>query len=172
MATFLGCGSREAEAWLLSTLGDKGQALLKELQRINTDYGLELYVNIAVPVRIFTNDDAENVNHVMWEAAKDLDNASGQSSRNKARRATRGSEMIAKNLCLLALDKAAFKDGDGRQMSLNSYCKMLGWRRPQCRSFISESDIEQYDDEIGDFRTVAESRELIKQTYARIKAKI
>ena len=172
MATFLGCGSREAEAWLISTFGDKGRTLLDEIHRINTDYGLELYVNTAVPVRIFTNDVAEKVNRVMWEAAKDLDNASGRSSRNVARRATRGAEMIAKHLCLLALEKAAFEDGNGHQMSVNSYCKALGWRRPQCRLFISESDIEQYNDEIGDFRTVDESRELVKQTYARIKEAI
>ena len=172
MAGFLRCDSREAEAWLVTTLGDKGRTLLDEIHRISTDYGLELYVNTAVPVRIFTNDVAENVNHVMWEAAKDLDFASGQSSRNKARRATRGSEMIAKNLCLLALDKVAFEDGDGHRMSLNSYCKMLGWRRPERRLFISESDVEQYNDEIGDYRTVEESRELIKQTYAWIKEEI
>lgn len=172
MAIFLGCGSREAEAWLITTLGDKGRTLLDEIHRISTDYGLELYVNTAVPVRIFTNDVAEKVNRVMWEAAKDLDNASGRSSRNVARRATRGAEMIAKHLCLLALEKAAFEDGNGHQMSVNSYCKSLGWRRPQCRLFISESDIEQYNDEIGDFRTVDESRELVKQTYARIKEAI
>ena len=172
MATFLGCGSREAEAWLLSTLGDKGQALLKELHRINADYGLELYVNTAVPVRIFTNDVAEKVNRVMWEAAKDLDNASGRSSRNVARRATRGAEMISKNLCLLVLAQTVFEDDDGHPMSVTSYCKMLGWRRPQSRMFLSESDLEQYNDELGDYRTVEESRELLKQSYAWIKDKI
>ena len=172
MAIFLGCGSREAEAWLITTLGDKGRTLLDEIHRISTDYGLELYVNTAVPVRIFTNDVAKNVNRVMWESAKFLDDATGRSSRNVARQATRESEMISKNLCLLVLAQTVFEDGYGHPMSVNSYCKMLGWRRPQSRMFLSESDLEQYNDELGDYRTVEESRELLKQSYAWIKEKI
>ncbi len=38
--------------------------------------------------------------------------------------------------------------------------------------FLSESDLEQYNDELGDYRTVEESRELLKQSYAWIKDKI
>lgn len=171
MATFLGCGSREAEAWLLSTLGDKGRALLEELHRINADYGLELYVNTAVPARIFTNDVAKNVNDVMTKEAEFLDCALGR-IRYGRKTATRESTRIAKDLCLLALTKTGFVDDNGRPMSVNSFCKRLGWRRPDHRVFLREADVEQYENELQCYWTVEESRRFLKSFYARIKDNI
>lgn len=156
---------------MLSTFGDKGQTLLEELHRINADYGLELYVNTAVPLRTFTNEVAKDVNDVMTKEAEFLDHALGR-IRYGRKTATRESTRIVKNLCLLALTKIGFEDDNGRPMSVNSFCKMLGWRRPDHREFLSEADVKQYGKELHYCWTVEESREFLKSTYARIKENI
>ena len=170
MATFLRCDSREAEAWLISTFGDKGRTLLDEIHRIHADYGLELFVNTAVPVRTFTKDLAKHVDAVMTREAERLDLTLGRipyGSKNATRKSTR----IAKDLCLLALLLIGFEDEDGRPMSVNSFCEMLKWRRLDHRVFTSEAKVEQYDETIDGW-TRSESRELLKHSYARIKKEI
>ena len=112
-----------------------------------------------------------NVNNVMTKEAESLDFALGRITCGRET-ATRGSIRIAKDLCLLALTKAGFEDEEGRPMSVNSFCKMLRWRRLDVREFTSEDNLEQYDKELNYCWTAKESRELLKRMYARIKKAI
>jgi len=155
---------------LISTFGDKGRTLFDEIHRIHTDYGLELFVNPAVPVRTFTKDQAKYVDAVMTREAERLDLALGRIPYG-SKTATCKSMRIVKDLCLLALLRAGFEDEHGRPMSVNSFCKMLKWRRPDHRVFTSEARVEQYDEKIDGW-TESESRELLKQSYDRIKEAI
>ena len=169
------CNSRDAYAWLVTTFGDKGQTLQRQIDAIrktveDNNLPIEIFLKSRLPV--FTSEDAIRINGAVKREAVFLDMQLKRCPRGDAP-ATRESMTLMKEMAIAILKESDFVDTEGYQLSEAKACKILGWRRPKHRYFTCVLDVERFNGSINHgecFGLVA--NRLIKDAYEKIKKEI